>query len=141
VHLVEMPFLEFEEFSDVLSTNAQWAVISVGVAPRKHRGRLRAAVPTYQKPVSCVFLKMIGVGTHALMRPLYLPKIRTSRKRRHLKLRPCPIRTGAANLSDMVKTATVGEETFTCSRLASRGDWRQRAGTERLRNSFGISRA
>jgi len=43
-------------------------------------------------------------------------------------------RTGAANLSDMLKPATVGEETFTRSRLAPRGDWRQRVGTERLRN-------
>ena len=46
-------------------------------------------------------------------------------------------RTGAANLSDMPKPATVGEETFTCSRLAPRGDWRQRVGTERLRNLGG----
>ena len=42
--------------------------------------------------------------------------------------------TGAANLSDVLKPATVGEETFRCSQLAPRGDWRQRAGTERLRN-------
>ena len=43
-------------------------------------------------------------------------------------------KTGAANLSDMLKPATVGEVTFTCNQLAPRGDWRQRVGTERLRN-------
>jgi hypothetical protein len=41
---------------------------------------------------------------------------------------------GAANLSGMPKPATVGEVTFTCSQLAPRGGWRQRVGTERLRN-------
>jgi len=41
---------------------------------------------------------------------------------------------GAANLSEMLKPATVGEVTFTCSQLAPRGDWRQHAGTERLRD-------
>jgi len=46
-------------------------------------------------------------------------------------------KTGVANLSDVLKPATVGEVTFTCSQLAPRGDWRQRVGTERLRNLGG----
>ena len=43
-------------------------------------------------------------------------------------------KSGVANLSDLLKPDTVGEETFTCSQLTPRGGWRQRVGKERLRN-------
>jgi len=37
-------------------------------------------------------------------------------------------------LPEMLKSATVGEATFTCNRWTSRGDWRQRAEKEKSRN-------
>lgn len=42
--------------------------------------------------------------------------------------------TEVVKLPEMLKPETVGEETFTCNRRASRGDWRQRAEKEKSRN-------
>ena len=42
--------------------------------------------------------------------------------------------SGAANLPEMVKPATVGEATLERNRQAPRGGWRQRAGKEKPRN-------
>ena len=42
--------------------------------------------------------------------------------------------TGAANLPEMAKPATVGEATLERNRQAPRGGWRQRAGKEKSRN-------
>lgn len=58
----------------------------------------------------------------------------TSRNAIELDSASLHYKTGAANLSDMLKPATVGEVTFACNQLAPRGDWRQRVGTDRLRN-------
>ena len=58
----------------------------------------------------------------------------TSRNAIELDSASLHYKTGVANLSEMLKPATVGEVTFTCSQLTPRGDWRQRVGTERLRN-------
>ena len=58
----------------------------------------------------------------------------TSRNAIELDSASLHYKTGVANLSEMPKPATVGEVTFTCNQLAPRGDWRQRVGTERLRN-------
>ena len=37
-------------------------------------------------------------------------------------------------LPEVLKPATIGEETFVCSRWAPRGDWRWRVGKEKSRN-------
>ena len=41
---------------------------------------------------------------------------------------------GVAMLPDMLKPATVGQETFVCSRWTPRGDWRWRVRQEKSRN-------
>jgi hypothetical protein len=43
-------------------------------------------------------------------------------------------KVGVAMLPDMLKPATVGQETFVCSRWAPRGDWRWRVRKEKSRN-------
>ena len=46
-------------------------------------------------------------------------------------------KVGVAKLPKMLKPETIGEETFARNRWAPRGDWRRRAGKERLRNLRG----
>ena len=58
----------------------------------------------------------------------------TSRKLTELDSASLRYKTGVANLSEMTKPDAAGEVTFACSQLAPRGGWRQRVGTERLRN-------
>ena len=43
-------------------------------------------------------------------------------------------KVGVAMLPELLKPAAVGEETFTSSRRAPRGDWRQRVRKEKSRN-------